>query len=617
MEDFGEEVLEVQEAKQWKCFQCGFLIPEGPYDFCSKTPCRVPLCSNSCLCAHFREQHGIIRYESSGDAPRGDMQWIAHDLVMINIECNLGLLDTGASVAMMSISNLVSFYMDFLRPRGLAFKLMPDKQKALGGVGGRAQVIFHVLLPIGLGGMPGTLETAVTANSLPTLVPNALVRALKGLIDQEEEQVTWRVAKDEKGEPLVSKLITLFPSEHIAVDITEGLEHFMDEYPEAASFKNDEEKEMWLKSQVQAALDEKMKASNGNMINTMEEVPTAECIFSRPSKEDKHSSAVEVYMEVPGIMKEPNQRNRVSIFCKPEACADTRETLSMHERGLTCWKSSSSGQERGLSSCSSGTANNVEMKNEGGSERSSGIQDSCGRAKSGNCSVGGISNPCDSSNCFNPKRVEFRKQVRFSNSTVVEDKVQTQEMLLNNVDNTENHGDSAEEMNAESLTQDQASDQRKEQRLRHGDLQEKSGYGVEAGADAQTSSCAEQCKCLGLGSSRCLDERPRGQLEAAATQGPALGVAGDAREDHRGVGQSVQGEERSSLPLRPPSQGLEIDGNAGRDHGALSTLKEHGEGHSLSTRGLRTRPALLEVERRKDQVVDMHQLWNPLAAIPR
>ncbi len=51
---------------------------------------------------------------------------------MINIDCNLGLLDTGASVAMMSISNLVSFFMDFLRPKGLSFKLMPDKQKMLG-----------------------------------------------------------------------------------------------------------------------------------------------------------------------------------------------------------------------------------------------------------------------------------------------------------------------------------------------------------------------------------------------------------------------------------------------------------------------------------------------------
>ena len=79
------------------------------------------------------------------------------------LAANLGLVDTGAGMAMMSFTTLVTYLMKQLKPRGLKFKVLEKKFKELGGVGGKAKVLFYTQIPMGLGGIPGTMQAAVTA----------------------------------------------------------------------------------------------------------------------------------------------------------------------------------------------------------------------------------------------------------------------------------------------------------------------------------------------------------------------------------------------------------------------------------------------------------------------
>ena len=163
------------------------------------------------------------------------------------LDANLGLIDTGAETAVMSISTLAKYFLEHLKPLGLKFKAVGNEPQELSGIGGKAKVCFQAHIPMALGRIPGIVPTAITAQCTPTLLPNPLIRVLRGLIDQDTCLVTWRVHPNAKSE-----LVTTKPSEHIAVQITEGLEGFKQECPHAGDFEYDVDSERWLSKQVHA-----------------------------------------------------------------------------------------------------------------------------------------------------------------------------------------------------------------------------------------------------------------------------------------------------------------------------------------------------------------------------
>ena len=92
-----------------------------------------------------------------------------------------GVVDTAAEGGLIGSVPLVALQSE-LHARGLQIRWTPKRSQAK-GVGGNAQVLGVALIPIGLGGINGVLETTVIEGDVPFLLPIRMLRALESLID--------------------------------------------------------------------------------------------------------------------------------------------------------------------------------------------------------------------------------------------------------------------------------------------------------------------------------------------------------------------------------------------------------------------------------------------------
>eukprot|EP00435_Cladocopium_sp_Y103_P036624 s1873_g9.t1 len=145
-------------------------------------------------------------------------------------EC--GVVDTAAeggligSFALQRIEDRLSYF-------GLKCKWTPKKSAAK-GVGGSANVIGVIMLPIGIGGINGLLECTVVDGDVPLLLPIRMMRALKTVIDLDSMQFTMK----EYG---ITVSMSELPSGHVTIGIMDF---------ENGSFSVPDGAQCWLSREV-------------------------------------------------------------------------------------------------------------------------------------------------------------------------------------------------------------------------------------------------------------------------------------------------------------------------------------------------------------------------------
>ena len=95
-----------------------------------------------------------------------------------------GVVDTAAEGGLIGTEPLATLQEELAR-HGLKIKWTPKVSTAR-GVGGDAKVEGVALIPIGIGGINGTLETTVVQGNVPLLLPIRLLRALGAVVDLEK-----------------------------------------------------------------------------------------------------------------------------------------------------------------------------------------------------------------------------------------------------------------------------------------------------------------------------------------------------------------------------------------------------------------------------------------------
>ena len=129
--------------------------------------------------AYKAEQHAAGKNEGDG----------FHGIVTSSFE---GVVDTAAEgglIGMLAFRRLE----DELQKKGLQCKWTPKNTSAK-GVGGEAKVHGVVLIPLGIGGINGILETTVVEGEVPLLLPIRLLKALKAVIDIPNESIHFKAS---------------------------------------------------------------------------------------------------------------------------------------------------------------------------------------------------------------------------------------------------------------------------------------------------------------------------------------------------------------------------------------------------------------------------------------
>jgi hypothetical protein len=127
------------------------------------------------------------------------------------------LVDTAAQDGLIGRPALLRL-MQALRTKGLKCKWKPieDKKPAVSGIGGKANVIGTVIIPLGVAGTNGLAELTVVSGDIPGLLPIGLIKLLKSLLDFESVQMKVKLG-DYSGKTKLHEL----SSGHASIDVTE------------------------------------------------------------------------------------------------------------------------------------------------------------------------------------------------------------------------------------------------------------------------------------------------------------------------------------------------------------------------------------------------------------
>eukprot|EP00435_Cladocopium_sp_Y103_P043073 s847_g12.t1 len=168
---------------------------------------------------NFVERRAKTRHESpreaeavyKGAADRGSNKQENgfHGIVSSSFE---GVADTAAEGGLIGSLALERLQSE-LQHVGLCCRWTP-KTSAAKGVGGQARVVGVILIPLGIGGINGVLETTVVEGDVPVLLPIRLLKALDAIINIPENHVFF-------GKHAVKVPMKELSSGHLVINITE------------------------------------------------------------------------------------------------------------------------------------------------------------------------------------------------------------------------------------------------------------------------------------------------------------------------------------------------------------------------------------------------------------
>ena len=102
-----------------------------------------------------------------------------------------GLLDTGAQHGVVGKPHLERLEKE-LEQHGLKVRRVPMSLHGASGVGGSTEFMECIEVPIGLGGVSGTVTLHVTAHDTPLLLPQGLNKRLGMILDMSNETAEWK-----------------------------------------------------------------------------------------------------------------------------------------------------------------------------------------------------------------------------------------------------------------------------------------------------------------------------------------------------------------------------------------------------------------------------------------
>ena len=127
----------------------------------------------------------VIRQNAEAQDMQSDAAYKAASAAFCGITTNAehGVVDTAAEGGLIG-SIALERLEQRLAQRGLRYKRL-EKKSAAKGIGGNANVIAVVLLPVGIGGVNGLLETTVVEGDVPLLLPIKMMKCLRAVIDTD------------------------------------------------------------------------------------------------------------------------------------------------------------------------------------------------------------------------------------------------------------------------------------------------------------------------------------------------------------------------------------------------------------------------------------------------
>eukprot|EP00971_Amphidinium_carterae_P121814 2412424-Amphidinium_carterae.1 len=105
-----------------------------------------------------------------------------------------------------------------------------ESPPTIGGIGGGAQTLMGVLIPVVMESVPGILSAVVIKGSVPLLLPNPLLDSLEARLDMRTKSVQWQACG------AVSRLHAL-PSGHIGCQVMGEWTTFFEKVPGAERFR--------------------------------------------------------------------------------------------------------------------------------------------------------------------------------------------------------------------------------------------------------------------------------------------------------------------------------------------------------------------------------------------
>ena len=121
-----------------------------------------------------------------------------------------GVVDTAAEGGLIGSVALERLQQQ-LRKHGLQGK-WTGKQSSAKGVGGQAKAHGVILLPLGVGGVNGILETTVVEGDVPLLLPIRMMRSLQAVVDLDK--LTFHMKTYD-----ITVSMTELPSGHVTIDV--------------------------------------------------------------------------------------------------------------------------------------------------------------------------------------------------------------------------------------------------------------------------------------------------------------------------------------------------------------------------------------------------------------
>ena len=133
----------------------------------------------------------------------------------LTVEPGTALVDTGAQVPLIGEPALEALDDRLLETIGKKSTWLDRVSSSTGGVGGKANIVGTVEIPIGIAGSSGIIKMKVTKEDIPPLLPGGFYRKMGMIADYPNQTLTWAALGNRQ-----SRMIQL-PSDHIACRIDE------------------------------------------------------------------------------------------------------------------------------------------------------------------------------------------------------------------------------------------------------------------------------------------------------------------------------------------------------------------------------------------------------------
>ena len=150
---------------------------------------------------------------SPKEPPQARVWTVVKEFIGLVLPASGGLLDTGAQHGVIGKPSLERLETE-LGKHGLKVRRVPQVLTGASGIGGSTEFLETIEVPIGLGGVSGTVTLNVVSQDAPLLLPQYLNKMLGMVLSLPEQKAEWTYINSKSD-------ITTLPTHHLLIDIME------------------------------------------------------------------------------------------------------------------------------------------------------------------------------------------------------------------------------------------------------------------------------------------------------------------------------------------------------------------------------------------------------------